>query len=267
MKNDLKPSNVYYYKTGKGPAVVLLHGFPDSGEIWKSVAADLSPEFTVIVPDMPGSVRSPLSGPTLLSEMAVEVKQLLDQEGIKKAVIIGHSMGGYIALAFARAYPRYTAGISLVHSTPFADDEEKKMVRQKAIDIIRNGGKEAFVKQMTANLFAPDFSARYPEVVIHKAAMGNAVGEEGMVNFYKAMIARPDSRDVTAHATFPVQWIFGDQDFVIPYKSIMKECYGASVNFVTLYEGCGHMSMIENKQALINDLAHFANYCHSYPMT
>ncbi len=258
---------IYYRKIGKGPAVVLLHGFPDSGAAWGGISAELSAHCTLIIPDMPGSGRSHLEKETLLPEMADGMKRVLDAEGIGKVVIAGHSMGGYIALAFAKSYPEMVAGLSLVHSTPLADDEEKKKNRLKAIDIIRNGGKEAFIKQMTANLFAKRFRETHPEIVRQKAIEGAEVADEGLINFYRAMIAREDTTGIVRNAVFPVQWILGSEDNVISYKRVLMECHHSPVNFVTLFQGCGHMSMIEARQMLVDDLKEFTNYCHCLTYT
>ncbi|MBL7692119.1 MAG: alpha/beta fold hydrolase, partial [Flavipsychrobacter sp.] len=118
-----------YTKKGSGPALVLIHGFPDSSRIWNNIANELAADFTVLTPDLPGSGGTPLTQPTLLPEMAEGIMDMLGNEHISSSVIAGHSMGGYTALAFARAYPEAVRGLSLVHSTPAADDDEKKANR------------------------------------------------------------------------------------------------------------------------------------------
>lgn len=253
---------MYYVKKGSGPVLVLIHGFPDSGEIWEPLASVLSEYFTLIMPDLPGSGNSELKGDTSLAEMAAGLKKILDAEGINKAVIAGHSMGGYTGLAFARLYPEAVAGFSLIHSTPKADDEEKKVTRQKAIELIRKGGKEAFIKQMTTKLFAPSFAEANPEVVKDKVAMGMKISEEGLINFYKAIMERNDNTEIVTKAPFPMQWIMGMEDGIVNYKKNLELCYHSTINFVTLYSNCGHISMIEQPENLLINLKQFANYCN-----
>jgi len=256
---------LHYREYGSGSAVVLVHGFPDDGTIWTGMAEALAARHRVIVPDMPGAGKTRLEGSVSIAEMATGIKMLLDKLGIEKAVVAGHSMGGYIALAFAKQYPASVAGLTLVHSTPKADDDEKKKTRQKAIDLILSGGKEAFIKQMTGNLFAPTFRDANPELMREKAAASCKISAEALANFYRAMMGRENTVDVVQTAPYPVQWVLGSEDYVISFKAAFGLCYASAVNFVHLYTGCGHMSMLERPDALIADLEQFAGYCYRNP--
>lgn len=256
-------TNLFYRRSGSGPAIVLLHGFPDNGEIWNTIAATLATEFTLIVPDLPGSGHSPLNGPTMLSDMARQVKAILDKEGISKTVIAGHSMGGYTAIAFAAQFPQILAGVSLVHSLSSPDDEEKKKNRQKVIELIQKGGKDAFVRQMTPGLFAPSFVKNNPETVQAKAEKGMQMSDAGMINFYTAIMERQDNRQTVQNATYPIQWIAGKEDSLIDFKKILRESHLSGINFVSLYTNVGHMSLIEQPDRLIADLKQFTKYCYS----
>jgi pimeloyl-ACP methyl ester carboxylesterase len=256
---------LHYTTCGAGQAVVLVHGFPDDGGIWAGISDVLSDKYKVFSPDLPGAGGSALSGSVSLVQMATDIKNMVDAEGIKKIVIAGHSMGGYVALAFARNFPEYVAGLSLVHSTPLADDEEKKKTRQKAIDLILNGGKEAFIRQMTGNLFAPKFRDEHPELMREKAAKSSELSADALVNFYRAMMERENSVEVVSRAGFPVQWIMGAEDNVISFRTGLGLCHSSAVNFVHLYHGCGHMSMLECPEELAADLGQFADYCYRNP--
>ncbi len=262
-RTDTAATSIYYTRTGNGPALVLLHGFPESGTLWKRVVNELSPHATLIVPDMPGAGNSPLSGEVSIDDMADFVKDVLDKEGIDKAIIAGHSMGGYIALAFAERHTARVAGISLVHSTPVGDDEEKKVMRQKSVELIRKGGKRVFVTQMIPNLFSDDFKAKKPEVVEECIDEAMKMSENGMVNFYQALIGRKDRVSILKDAPYPLQWIIGHNDNIMPYKKILQHCYHSGTNFVALYENCGHMSMYEAPAKLTDDLKNFIDYCYT----
>lgn len=254
-----------YIKKGSGPALVLIHGFPDSSRIWSNIADELAANFTVLTPDLPGSGGTPLHQPTLLPEMAEGIMDMLRNEQIASSVIAGHSMGGYTALAFARAHPDAVRGLSLIHSTPTADDDEKIANRLKAIDLIMNGGKEAFIKQMNVNLFSADFRKNNPDVIQWKTDQGMQVSEMALANFYHAMIAREDNTELVNDVKYPMQWILGKEDSIINFAKILPLCHRSVVNFVSLYEGCGHTSMLEHPEGLVSDLYDFATWCYHKP--
>ena len=262
QESDNSNQPLFYRKTGSGPVMVLIHGFPESGTIWRKIEDQLALDFTLIIPDLPGSGNSPLQQVTDLGQMADLIRDILVTESINSAVIAGHSMGGYIGFEFAARYPNMVAGLSLVHSIPNADDPERIKIRQKAIELIRNGGKNAFLRQMVPNLFSPDFKQSAPEVVEEQISNALLIAEEGLVNFYQAMIKRNDHSQTIFAATYPIQWIIGLEDNVIFYKKILEQCYKSPINFVTFYNNCGHMSMFETPDRLINDLKYFASYCY-----
>ena len=253
--------NIFYRKTGSGPVLVLIHGFPSDGGIWSGIWDELSANFTLILPDLPGSGGSPLKEKKGLTEMAGSIHSVLTHEGISKAVIAGHSMGGYVASAFSALYPDMVAGISFIHSTPVSDDAEKKKMRQKSIELINNGGKEIFIRQMIPNLFSANFKQLHPEVVQQQIDKSLGMPEESLINFYDAMINRADHTETIKKAGFPVQWILGLEDNIIFYKKILELCYKSEINFVTFKNNCGHMSMLESPGSLVTDLKEFVIYC------
>jgi len=254
-------SQMFYEKTGSGPALVLIHGFPFKHDIWEQIAGDLSSGFTLIIPDLPGSGFSSLDGSLGIVEFAKCVKTILDKENIAKAVIAGHSMGGYVAFAFAALYPRSVSGLSVIHSTPLADDDEKKVTRKKVIDIIKSGGKKNFINQMIPNLFCDDFKQNHYEMVKTQIEKALESRDEALINFYVAMMERNDYSGTIDSFNFPIQWILGKNDNIIPYKKSLQYCFKTSVNFVHIFPSCGHMSMIEKPGQLLWSLTEFINYC------
>jgi pimeloyl-ACP methyl ester carboxylesterase len=247
---------------GSGPAVVLLHGFPENGTLWRNVWDTLSSSYTLFIPDLPGSGKSAREKETSMQDMAECVKAMLDAEHVAEAVIAGHSMGGYAALAFAFSYPEMVAGVSLVHSTPAADDEEKRKTRIKSIELIQKGGKKAFISQMVPNLFSTVSRERLSSIINNLVDEGVNMEDESLVNFYRAMLGREDYSDRLESAGFPMQWIIGTEDNLIPYKRILKHCHQSAVNFVSFYHDCGHMGMFEAPEQLEEDLNDFIEYCH-----
>jgi len=253
---------LHYRKTGNGPAVVLVHGFPEDGSLWEHIYPALAGRYTVLIPDIPGSGESLLSDETVtIEELAASVEAVLSNENISEAVMVGHSMGGYITLAFAERHKAWLKGISLVHSTATADTDEKKKTRQKAIELIRKGGKEPFVKGMVPNLFSDSFKELHQDIIEKQVERGMKLEDSSMIAFYNAMINRPDRTSILKNASIPVQWIIGKEDSVVPVNSALQQARMARVNFVSLYSHCGHMSMLEQPEKLANDLKDFISYC------
>lgn len=263
----LKTNNcerLHYRKTGQGPALLLIHGFPEDGQLWDGILSDLQENFTVIVPDIPGSGVSILGKVMTMESAADDVAAILKKEQIEEVVIAGHSMGGYIGLAFAERHSSMLKGFSLVHSTAKEDTEAKKELRRKSIELIRKGGKEPFVKGMIPNLFAKQFCESFPEIIQKQIISGQKLSAESMIAFYEAMIKRPVRTNVLKNAAFPVQWIIGKEDNVVPIADSLQQCHLSNVNFVSVYDDCGHMSMLENKDKLIFDIKEFMRYAYNH---
>jgi pimeloyl-ACP methyl ester carboxylesterase len=257
-----KFAQLNYRKEGAGPALMLVHGFPENSGLWQQVIPILATGYTVIAPDLPGAGGSSLAGSSVtIEEMAEAMYLVFEHENIREAVIAGHSMGGYAALAFAEMYPAFVKGLSLVHSIASADSDEKKENRKKAVELITKGGKEAFIKQMIPNMFSPAFREKHPSVIDTQVKRGMELEAESMIAFYEAMMQRPDRTEVLKNASFPVQFIIGEDDALIPPDAALKQSRLASRNFVSLYSATGHMGMIENAQQLAADLKAFTAYC------
>lgn len=262
--NTEKFPSLYYRVSGQGDAIVLLHGFPLDGSIWNKVSEKLSETNTVIVPDIPGSGESMFNGDELsMEDMADAVRAILKEEGIDKAIVAGHSMGGYAALAFAEKFPGMITGLALVHSSATADNDEKKEQRRKSIALFEKGGQDAFIKQMIPTLFAEQNKDRFKEEIEELTELALLTETKSLIAFYNAMINRPDRTNVLKGATMPVLWAIGEDDNVIPYKNLIQQTSLATVNFVHTHANCGHMGMIEVPADLSNNIKAFAGYCYN----
>ncbi len=252
-----------WQETGNGPVLVLIHGFPENSDLWQPVIPALSEQFRLVIPDLPGAGESkrPADAPLTVELMAEAIHAILDAGAIDRAVIAGHSMGGYTALAFADLYPGYVQGLSLVHSLANADDEEKKESRRKSVALIRKGGKETFVRQMIPNLFSESFRKEQPETIHTQVARALQLPDEDMIAFYEAIAARPDRTAVVRDAAFPVQWIIGKEDTATPSEKALQQAGLSDVSFIHVYQACAHMSMLEQPEQLATDVAGFGLYC------
>lgn len=253
-----------YNKAGDGKAIVLLHGFPESRKLWDRLVHSLTSHFKVIVPDIPGSGESVFKGDEVsMEQLAESVALVLAHEHIEEVVIAGHSMGGYVALAFAERYKQKVKGLCLVHSNASADDDAKKELRRKSIELIKKGGREAFIRQMIPNLFSEAFKTEHPELLEANISEGLKLEGRSLIAFYNAMINRPGRLRILENAAFPVQWLAGKEDTIAPPAKMLQQSMLASVNFVSVYPGVAHMGMLENPERIGRDILEFAAYCFS----
>ena len=256
-------SSLYCRKTGAGRAILLLHGFPVDGSIWDEVAMPLSGQYTVLVPDLPGAGQSGAVDFKGIDDIASQLADFLVAAKYENVLVVGHSMGGYVALSLAQQYPGLVAGVSLVHSTPEADDDDKKENRRKAIRIIEGGGKDTFIKQLIPNLFCTEFKQTSPRKVERCVELGLGIEAASLVGYYSAMMDRLDYCNWLKNNKLPMQWIMGESDSILSFKKLILNCHHSDVNFVTLFTDCGNMSMIEQPSELVANLDEFAQYCFS----
>lgn len=240
---------LFYRITGAGKPVVLLHGFAEDGTIWQHQTEALQDHYRLIVPDLPGSGRSGISQDMSMEGLAASLKQILDDEmqGQEPLVMIGHSMGGYVTLAFAEKYPEQLAGIGLLHSTAYADSEEKKATRQKGIEFMLQHDAALFIQQTTPNMFSAAFKQENPEVVAEIIERYSSFSTESLVQYYKSMMDRPDRTNILVKSTYPVLFVAGEYDTAIPVEHIMQQSYLPSLSYINLLKHSGHMGMLEER--------------------
>jgi pimeloyl-ACP methyl ester carboxylesterase len=250
-----------YQVTGKGAPVLLIHGFPENSTVWEHQQSKLEAHYTVITPDLPGSGNSPLTYPLSIESMADFVHAILLAEGIEKAVIAGHSMGGYIALAVAEKYPDQVQGLGLVHSTAAADTEEKIEARRKSIKLMEQYGSEAFVRQAVPGMFSPATKSRQPALVDALIQMGMQCKVEALIAYYEAMIKRPERKAVLQKIKAPVLFMIGKDDTAVPMDSVLPQVTLPSRSSIHIFEDTGHMGMWEVADACSLALQQFVEFC------
>ncbi len=259
-------SSVAYRITGKGFPVILLHGFAEDGHIWDLQIPALEKYFTVIVPDLPGSGHSTLQTGTGVPEVSpgtIEfyrdaVAGLLQVEGLEEGILLGHSMGGYITLAFAEKYPAKLRAFGLVNSTAFSDSAEKKLQRSKGIKFITEYGTYPFLKNSTPGLFAPRFKQEHPDRIAELIENGKKIPPGVLVSYYEAMLNRPERTGVLITRK-PVLFIIGEADTAAPAEDLLKQVTLPFIAYIHILRGVGHMSMWEATAQLNNCLIGFAS--------
>ncbi|MDB5283261.1 MAG: alpha/beta hydrolase fold protein, partial [Bacteroidota bacterium] len=160
---EFKGTKYTYNVEGTGPALMLVHGFIEEGSMWSEVVKALKKKYRIIIPDLPGFGASPMvpKQVTLSMELYAEyLFEILKQEKIKKLILLGHSMGGYVTLNFAEKYGPMLRGFGLLNSHCFEDTPEKKANRKKGIEFIKNNGTKVFITELYNNIFHPLFKKK-----------------------------------------------------------------------------------------------------------
>jgi pimeloyl-ACP methyl ester carboxylesterase len=244
---------VYYTVRGAGEPVVLVHGFAEDGTLWQNQVPVLENKYRLIIPDLPGSGRSAISNEQLstanvqwsMDYFAECIRHILDKEGIEAVAMIGHSMGGYITLAFAEKYPHRLSLLGLFHSTAFADSEEKKTTRRRGIEFIQQNGAARFLEQVIGNTFCDEFKKQQPATV--KEIITRFINFEplALIKYYEAMMARPDRTAVLKSFPRPVLLISGRYDAAVPLEQGLQQSYMPGLCYFHILEHSAHMGMWE----------------------
>ena len=264
---DIAGSKIFYRVDGAGQAVMLVHGFGETGDVWKNQVEYLKNTCYLIVPDLPGSGRSDLIGDMSMEGIAEVLHAILIAESASimangkpaKAVLIGHSMGGYIALAFLEKYESMLKAFGLLHSTSMPDSEEKKATRRKGIEFINQHGAFEFLKTSTPNLFAQTTKDKSPALVTGFIESLSGFSADALIAYYEAMIKRPDRSGLLSATGLPVLFVFGEYDTVIPINDGLKLVTLSNKAYVHILHQSGHMGMIEEKEEASKHLSDFLN--------
>ncbi len=239
---------IYYRIIGNGKPVVLIHGFGEIGNVWKNQIEYLKSHFQLIIPDLPGSGQSETIDDMSMEGMAEVIHAIIHQENIESCPVIGHSMGGYIVLSLVEKYWNHVSAFGLFHSTTYPDSEEKKVIRRKGIEFIRQHGAFEFLKTTTPNLFSPQTKEEQPKLITEFIAGLNNFSAKALVSYYQAMMARPDRRAVLQKATVPVLFIMGKYDNAVPLQDSLKQCHLPEKSYIHILRKSGHMGMLEEKE-------------------
>ena len=255
-----KKGRISYSVYGEGKPVLLIHGFAEDGNIWENQVTRFKEVYQLIVPDLPGSGKSDFIPEVFtMEDHADMLVELLKAEKIEAADVVGHSMGGYIALAFAEKHPEMMNSLCLFHSSSYADNEEKIATRQKAIQFIKQNGSLKFLQQATPNLFSDNTKQRKPDMVEEIINRYSNFNPNSLVHYYEAMIQRPDRSEVLRKFAKPVLIIAGDHDTAVPPKHSLEQSYLPELSYFQALKNSGHMGMLEEPGESNQVLGEFLN--------
>jgi len=243
---------IHYEAFGKGPAIFLLHGFLESSTMWNPLIQEFSKKNTLVTIDFPGHGKSGVIAETHSMELMAEVvNEVIQNLQISSATFIGHSMGGYVALAYAELFPEKVEKLILLNSTPIADSEERKENRNRALKVI-DQNPQAYISMAIGNLFAETSREKFASEIETLKNEAYSFPVEGIKAAIKGMRDRKDRTEVLTGFKKGKYMILAEDDPILPIleaKKIAEQC-GCSVKII---EG-GHMSMIENRDSVVDYL-------------
>ncbi|MBG8552984.1 alpha/beta fold hydrolase [Hymenobacter guriensis] len=241
------------------PVIVFLHGFAESREIWTDFTRGVPTHYRLLTLNLPGhgtnvhAIRD-----YSLEAQARYVADQLRQKQVEKALLVCHSMGGYVALAFAERYPGMVAGLVLFHSTALPDTDEKKANRDKNMDFVRRHGVDKFMESFIRPLFAPANRERMLEQRQLLEDIGRATPETTVLGALEAMKTRPDRTNVLKEATFPVLFIAGKDDVAVPVESLLPQLALPAQSHALLLDNVGHLGYFEEPELTRRAVVDFA---------
>lgn len=241
-------------------AIVLIHGYFESLDIWEHFMGELGRKYRVIALDLPGHGISTFPAEGLSVEMLADtVAGLLEKIGVEKAFVAGHSMGGYVAMAFARKYPSKTEGLILLHSIPDADDAETIARRDKEIELILGGKKELLARVNPGKAVAKANHKALGSVIEELEEQAILTEDEGAVALLTAMKHREDANDFIAATSVPVLAFWGADDAFIPLEKA-REVADKHKNITSVFlQNSGHLSFIEQEAEVLATFEQFIN--------
>lgn len=250
-----KGIKINYNTFGKGNAIILLHGFLENTTMWEETIKQLSSAYHCISIDLLGHGQTECIGYIhTMEDMAHAVKAVMNHLDVTKALFMGHSMGGYVALACIDLFPEMASGIVLLNSTSLPDSPERKINRDRAITIVKNNP-YAYTSMAIANLFAQENQLRFTNEIQRIKEQAAKISLQGIISALEGMKVRKDRTAILSNFKHPKIIFSGKQDPVLSYEQSSKESKLFKINLVG-FDG-GHMTYLENKEEYMTKLHQF----------
>jgi pimeloyl-ACP methyl ester carboxylesterase len=253
---SFKDTPIFYQETAGKENIVFLHGFLENHKMWLEFTEPLPKKYRKVYIDLPGFGASGNIGYVhSMEEMADAVKAVLDHLKIRRLTLVGHSMGGYVALAFAEKYPDMLKGLVLFYSTSLADSPEKKEDRNRAIQIVKTDA-PSFIRNAIPNLFYKPSLEKFRHEIEWLKSEALQLSVQGIVAALEGMKIRID-REVLLHfGPCPVLFIAGANDPVLNFETLIPQMEAPKVT-AKLVTSHGHMGFIEDKDLALEAIKNF----------
>jgi pimeloyl-ACP methyl ester carboxylesterase len=253
-----RDGRINYSDSGAGPVIVLLHGYLESSRIWNGFAENLALRYRVISIDLPGCGLSDVYGEVHSMEfMATAVKELTDYLSIDKICLTGHSLGGYVTLAFLEMFPEKLSGYCLFHSSPFADTQETIDKRNREIEIVRMGKKNLMYPENVTRMYATSNLGKFSDALQRSKDIASEIPGDGIIAVLNGMINRPSRLALMESGMVPCLWILGSMDNYIPCDTIQTKVSLPSNAMKVILEKSGHMGFIEEEENSVKAITEF----------
>jgi pimeloyl-ACP methyl ester carboxylesterase len=252
---NYKNINVHYTDQGKGRAIVLLHGFLGDLSMWNNLADQLSKKNRVIAIDLLGHGKSgSFDKINTMEAMADAVHSVIRHLKLRRFILLGHSMGGYVGLAFAEKFPEQLLGLGLLNTTALADTTEKKKNRNRAIEAVKENNK-VFIRLTIPNLFSEKNKIIFKKEIDDLINSALLMQPESIIAALKGMQSRVDRCHVLRNESYKKLLIIGLNDPILNYQSFKLQTKKTNVDTVEI--SGGHMSYIENIEEFTYNIMHF----------
>lgn len=259
-----KGASISYERKGNSKrTVVLIHGFLENNKVWEDYIKVLSQNNTVFAIDLPGHGKSECLGYVhTMEELAGCVRQMLAENSKRKAILVGHSLGGYVSLAFADLYPDMINGLCLFNSTAKSDSEEKVKFRNRAIEVVKRNH-ELFIKEAIPNLFVNPKTPAIRGAIKRVLNMALSTPKQGILATLEGMKVRPNREIILHFAPYPVLGLAGKNDLVVRWRDLKTQLENCENGQFHLSEKGGHMCIYEDKYPCLKVLKKFIIRCYA----
>jgi pimeloyl-ACP methyl ester carboxylesterase len=251
-----------HFSVGTGSkTLVFLHGMCEDKSVWVDTILAMG-DYRCVALDLPGFGESEMPDSIeTIEDVASEVVESLKILGVSRAIMFGHSYGGYVALALARKYPDYLSGLGLVHSTAYADSEERKILRSKLIDFIGKQGVKIYAENFFPEIFATAHRAKFASKINELVKRALSINPNYLQRTLSIMANRPDSIQWLKETKLPILYVIGKQDNAIPFETAMTQAAFPKNCIVQILEHVGHIAMIEDENKTKQMIQFFSSYC------
>jgi len=249
---------LFYTDQGSGIPVILIHGYLETSAVWSGFAEELAVGVRVITADLPGHGKSDILGEVHSMDLMADVlHELLVSLNTGPVFMVGHSMGGYVTMAFVDMFPEMLAGYCLFHSHPFADSQEAIAKREMEINLVRAGNKDKMFPDIISRLFASRNLKRFAGAVARSEEIAAEIPADGIVAVLKGMMERPSRIKVMEEGKVRCLWILGAHDNHINYNKVQERVKLPSNAKVEILKNSGHMGFIEEEDTSLGLLTEF----------